>query len=204
MSKLIRTLPAAIVALSVFTGCGLIAQQKKGSPVPEAPAKPAVAMNPAVLKDFQQRLTHYIEFQRGVEKTTPQQKETSEPIKIEVAQELLASKIRNLRKTAKQGDIFTPSIAAEFKRLMNPELKGEEGGDARAVLKDDAPSPGEVPLKVNASYPSGIELPTMPSNILQALPGLPKDVEYRIVSKALLLRDVDANIIVDFIPNAVR
>jgi hypothetical protein len=204
MSKLIRALPAAVVALTVFAGCGLIAQEKKGSPVPKPPAKAEVTMNPAILKDFQQRLAHYVEFQRGVEKGTPKQKETTEPIKIELAQTLLASKIRNLRKNAKQGDIFTPQIAAEFKRLMNPELKGEEGGDARAVLKDDAPSPGEVPLKVNADYPSGVELPTVPSTILQALPGLPEDVEYRIVNKALLLRDVDANIIVDFIPNAVR
>jgi hypothetical protein len=204
MSKVVGALPAAIVALSVFTGCGLIAQQKKGSPVPAAPAKAEVTMNPAILKDFQQRLAHYVQFQRGVEKGTPAQKETTEPIKIEVAQQLLASKIRNLRKNAKQGDIFTPQIATEFKRLMNPELKGEEGGDARAILKDDAPSPGEVPMKVNASYPSGVELPTVPSNILQALPTLPEDVEYRIVQKALLLRDVDANIIVDFIPNAVR
>jgi hypothetical protein len=36
------------------------------------------------------------------------------------------------------------------------------------------------------------------------LPQLPEDVEYRIVGKTLILRDVDANIIVDFIPNAIR
>ena len=103
-----------------------------------------------------------------------------------------------------RGDIFTPQIAAEFKRLINPQLKGEEGADARAILKDDAPQPGQVPREVNAAYPSGVELPTVPSTILQALPALPEDVEYRIVNKALLLRDVDANIIVDFIPNVVR
>jgi len=33
---------------------------------------------------------------------------------------------------------------------------------------------------------------------------LPKDVEYRFVGRHLMLRDVDANIIVDYIFNAIR
>lgn len=194
----------AVVGLSVVAGCGLLAQQKKDSPVPAPPANAAVAINPAALKDFQQRLALYVEFQRGVQKGTPKQTQTNDPSKIGLAQEALGTKIRDIRKNAKQGDIFTPQIAAEFKRLINPELKGEEGSDAKAVLKDDAPQPSEVPLKINGTYPSGVELPTVPSTILQALPTLPGDVEYRIVGKALLLRDVDANLIVDFIPNVIR
>ena len=203
MRNMNKALAGALLCV-LFAGCGLIAQQQKGSPVPKPPAKAEVAMNPVIFKDFQERLTRYVKFQRGAEKSTPAQIETSDPAKIQLAQQLLGARIRDLRRNAKQGDIFTPQIAAEFKRLISPELKGEEGSDARAILKDDAPSPGEVPLKVNAEYPSGVELPTVPSTILQALPTLPEDVEYRIVSKALLLRDVDANIIVDFIPNAVR
>jgi hypothetical protein len=57
---------------------------------------------------------------------------------------------------------------------------------------------------VNATYPEGNPLPTVPATILQALPTLPPDVEYRIVDRNLILRDVDANIIVDFIPRVIR
>ena len=200
----VTTALAGTLLCVLFAGCGLLAQQRQGSPVPKPPAKAEVAINPAIFKDFQARLTRYVELQRDVEKSTPPQQQTSDPSRIELAQKALGAKVRDLRKDAKQGDIFTPQIAAEFKRLINPELKGEDGSDARAVLKDDAPKPGEVLLKVNADYPSGVLLPTVPSTILQALPTLPEDVEYRIVSQALLLRDVDANIIIDFIPNAVR
>ena len=84
---------------------------------------------------------------------------------------------------------------------MHPELKGPAGSDARKVLKDDAPS--AVPLKVNAKYPSSATLPTVPSTVLLNMPPLPKSLEYRIVGKALLLRDVDADIIVDFFPNVI-
>ncbi|MND04077.1 hypothetical protein D3C83_241900 [compost metagenome] len=60
-------------------------------------------------------------------------------------------------------------------------------------------------LRVNATWPASEPLTTVPANILERLPQLPPDVEYRISNKRhLILRDVDANIIVDFIYNAIR
>ena len=44
---------------------------------------------------------------------------------------------------------------------------------------------------------------TMPPSLLAALPQLPKELEYRIIGKYLVLRDVDAALILDFIPAAV-
>ena len=83
-------------------------------------------------------------------------------------------------------------VAELFRRLMYPELKGREG---RAAKADIAEEPVNVPLRVNAKYPSTSALPTVPANLLANLPQLPEDVEYRIVDKHLILRDVDANII---------
>ena len=40
--------------------------------------------------------------------------------------------------------------------------------------------------------------------ILRNLPKLPEGVEYRIIGRNLILRDVKANMIVDYIPNAIR
>ena len=39
----------------------------------------------------------------------------------------------------------------------------------------------------------------MPGNVLAVLPPLPVGLEYRIVQSHLLLRDSDANIIVDYL-----
>jgi hypothetical protein len=61
-----------------------------------------------------------------------------------------------------------------------------------------------VALQVNAKYPEGTPLPTMPPNLLVRLPPLPEELEYRIIGKDLILRDADANLIVDFIPGAIR
>jgi hypothetical protein len=40
--------------------------------------------------------------------------------------------------------------------------------------------------------------------VLKNLPKLPDALEYRIVGKNLIIRDVEANIIVDFVPNAIQ
>ena len=58
-------------------------------------------------------------------------------------------------------------------------------------------------LTVNMTYPSKLPLATVPAKLLRALPDLPPELEYRIVGRSLLLRDVKANIVVDFVRDAV-
>ena len=59
------------------------------------------------------------------------------------------------------------------------------------------------PLQVNDAYPPATPLQSTPPSLLLNLPPLPPDLEYRVVGHALILRDIDANLIVDFIPNAI-
>jgi len=57
---------------------------------------------------------------------------------------------------------------------------------------------------VNAAYPEKQPLPTVPPDLLARLPKLPEQLEYRLVGKHMILRDIDANIIVDDMLNAIR
>jgi hypothetical protein len=92
-----------------------------------------------------------------------------------------------------------------IKRLIYPEVKGPERKETRQALEEEDGEVAEVWLKVNGTWPDSEPLTTTPANILANLPQLPKDVEYRIANKRhLVLRDVDANIIIDFIYNAIR
>jgi hypothetical protein len=43
----------------------------------------------------------------------------------------------------------------------------------------------------------------MPANILKLLPPLPEGLEYRFVDTALVIRDTRANLIVDYMPDAM-
>ena len=164
---------------------------------------PAVNANAALMADFKTRVDKYADLHKQLAKGTAAQKETSDPAKINAAKAALAAKIQAARAGAKQGDIFTAEIRPVFRRLLAPELKGEDGRDAKAVLKDDAPAPGSVPFKVNAKYPEGQPKPTVPANLLLTLPSLPAPLEYRVVGQHLLLLDVEADLIVDYILNAI-
>ena len=85
---------------------------------------------------------------------------------------------------------------------MNPELKGDDGRDAKAIIKDDAPT--NITFKVNAKYPEGASVPTVPANLLVNLPTLPEPLQYRIVEKHLILVDEDADVILDYALNIIR
>lgn len=169
----------------------------------QAARQSGVNTDAAVLADFKARIDKYVAIHKDAAKGDAKPKETENPAEIVARQEALAGRIRAARATAKQGDIFTAEIRTKFRRLLAPELKGEDGRDAKAVMKEDAPSPASIPFKVNAKYPEGAPLPSVPSNLLLTLPTLPDPLEYRIIGKHLVLLDTGAGIIVDYIPNAI-
>jgi hypothetical protein len=206
------------VGVASALSAGHVAAQK----APPKPPKPQISAatrekaaekkaNPdaLVLADFQKRIDTYMKVHQQAAKDVPPLKETNDPAKIKTAQEALGARIRALRADAKPGDVLTPEIRNKFRRLMYPEVQGTAGRETKQELKEDIHEkdesiPKKVPLKVNATYPEGDPLPTTPPNVLLNLPKLPKELEYRIIDKNLLLRDVQANIIVDYIPNAIQ
>jgi len=155
-----------------------------------------------ILQDFKERVDAYVAVHKKAAGEGPRLKESEEPAEIQKAQDALGARIRAARATARPGDIFTPDIRLRFRQLLYPETKGEKGADAKAILKDDAPA--TVPFKVNTKYPEGAPLPTVPVTMLMSLPVLPEELEYRIVGKHLILRDTRADIIVDFMANAIQ
>ncbi|HXW05467.1 MAG TPA: hypothetical protein VD833_09565 [Vicinamibacterales bacterium] len=188
MSRHLRPIRLTLAALVVLSAVAATAHQQPINP------------DAKLLQDFQQRIDDYMALHEKVAKGAAELRPTKSPEAIKAAQENLAARIRAERSAAKQGDIFTPEIARHIRRLLRPELKGPDAAETKKAIKDDSP-PG-VPLKVNGPYTADA-LPTVPPNVLLRLPRLPEDLEYRIVGKDLILRDVDANLIVDFIPGAI-
>ena len=164
---------------------------------------PAVNPNAAVMADFMARVEKYAELHKDLAKGSAKQKEDTTPEQINAQKKALAAKIQVARGGSRQGEIFTPEIRQAFRRLLAPEVKGEDGRDAKAMLKDDAPAPGTVPFKVNATYPENQPKPTMPANLLMNLPTLPEPLEYRVVGQHLLLIDTAADVIVDYMLNVI-
>jgi hypothetical protein len=180
------------------------AEQTPAEKAKIAAATPPSPADAAVLKDFNDRIATYMKLHEKQEKGKAEQEETKDPARIKAAQDLLAQKIHAGRATAKHGDVFTVEIRQLFRRLMYPETKGPDAKETRAAIKEESPAAPKSILKVNSRFPENQPLPTVPPNILQRLPKLPDSLEYRILNKDLILRDVDANLIVDYIPNAIQ
>jgi len=188
--KLVRRAVAAALVVILAVGAS------------SAGAAPEQNPDAVVLADFTARIDKYLELHQELAEGAAELKETEDPARIREAQQRLAARIRAARNDAAPGDIFTADIRTKFRQLMYPEVKGAEGRRTRATIKEDAPR--SLTLKVNAPYPEGAPLPTVPPSLLRNLPLLPEELEYRIVGKHLILRDVAANIIVDYIPNAIE
>ncbi len=165
-----------------------------------AQVPPAPGSNDAkVVADFQQRAKQYLEWREETAGKTLSPANSSE--KIVAARRELANKVRIGRGGAKQGEIFTVEIADYFRRQIAATLNGRHGKQIRSSLRHSEPT--EIELQINQSYPEKVALQSTPPSLLLNLPELPKGLEYRILGRELVLRDSDANIVVDYVPNAL-
>ena len=205
--------PAATSGETIETQTPAREPAEKGPQISSAPPAPLVApaarangVNPhaAILADFKERVDAYMKVRKDAIKDAPRLEETTDTAKLKAAQDGMAVHIRAARQNAQQGDVLTPEIVAQFRRLLYPELKGDDGRDAKEILKDDAPSPQSITFKVNAKYPDNAPVPTVPATLLLNLPTLPEPLQYKIIGKHLLLLDEEADVIVDYALNVIR
>jgi hypothetical protein len=147
--------------------------------------------------DFNTRVGAYVERRTELEKGLPPRRVTDDVAEIKAAERALADRIRVARAKAKQGDVFSPAISAQFKKA----LRLETNINTWAAIMDD--NPGNFSVKPNDSYPDDKPLSTVPPNILALLPPLPDDIQYRFLGRDLILYDTKARLIVDRIPSAI-
>jgi len=167
-----------------------------------AGAQETVNQGAVILKDFDRRVADYVKLHKTVRAEVHGLKPTKSPEAIEHYERSLAHGIRAARHGSLQGNIFTPQIAAEFGRLIGLTMHGPEAGAIRASLRHAEPLAPRA-IRVNGTYPHATPLQSTPPSLLLNLPPLPAELEYRIVGHTLILRDIEANLIVDFILNAI-
>jgi len=155
--------------------------------------------HPGVLTTFGKQVDKYVALHNEVESKLPELKPARSMEIVFAHERKLAEGIRRGRTNARQGDIFTPEVAQEFRRLV---LRGENRvASVQESLEQSEPR--DFNPEVNQSYPDTIPLQSMAPSLLRILPQLPPELDYRIVGHSLALRDVRANLIVDFMPNAI-
>ena len=202
----IRT--AGLMAIAVFGTAPTYASRDQGSqaqnpqPQNQPPQNPPPDLKSPGFQEFSDRVQKYIQLHKSIEATVPKLKATNEPELIAAHQKILARKIKAARLHAKRGDVFTPAAKEDFLKAISSEFQGPQAPHAKATIKQGAPLK-KVHLHVNEIYPESIPYTSVPPTMLQNLPKLPEEVAYRAVSSDLVLLDVKANLVVDYLPGVI-
>jgi len=207
----VATLAAAIVL--VLGACG---RETVPPPPPATSASPASApptervVGPLSQEDaralatMNDRLKQYVELHVKLEESLPKLPKDATPLQIDKNQRMLEKLVREARATAKPGDIFTPEAQPVIKRLLATVFGGPDGKQLKSSIMDEnTVVPATIKLTVNARYPDVVPLTSVPPQVLQTLPKLTEDLEYRFVGDWLILLDTHAHVVADYIDDAL-
>jgi pseudouridine-5'-phosphate glycosidase len=200
----------AVLALSASTGCDKLptppatTASPSSAPATERVVGPLTPADAQALATMNDRLKQYLDVRTKIERSLPKLPTEATPQQIDQNQRAMEKLVREARATAKAGDIFTPAARPVIKRLLASVFGGPDGKQLKASIRDeDQAAPSAVKLAVNGRYPDTVPLATVPPQVLQTLPKLTEDLEYRFIGDSLILLDVRAHVIADFIEDIV-
>lgn len=209
-SIVVSLVGAAVLALGACTrGDSLPAPPATSASPVSAPATervvgPLTQADAQALATMNDRLKEYVDLHQKIERSLPHLPKDATPEQIDKNQRAFEKLVREARTTAKPGDIFTPEARPVIRRLLATIFGGPDGKQLKASIMDENPvDPVALKFTVNSRYPDTVPLTTIPPQVLQTLPKLTEDLEYRFIGDWLILLDTHAHVIADFIDNAL-
>jgi hypothetical protein len=187
------------------------------NPEPTLVPPQTVEMDVETLRKFQEEVGEYVELRKKVLTKIPPVSSQASAEELSTRQRALTQAIVAYRKGEKQGNIFKTDVEAAIRRTLQREFVSPDGPDLIKELQsgnpkvEGNPSPRDptretrqpVTVAVNAVYPDAAPFSSVPPSLLLTLPPLPEEVRYRFVGRALILRDTEANVILDYIMDVV-
>jgi hypothetical protein len=164
-----------------------------GAVAQESPVNPYAQS----MVDFRARVDDYMKLRDTATAKVPDLEETKDPAKIFAREKALGQAIAAARPAAKSGDVFGEEMSKYLRSILTEDWKSRSAADRKALFEEIPPN---LKLSVNQVYPTTIPLVTLPAKLLMKLPVLPEALEYRLVDHYFLLRDRDANLIIDVLP----
>ena len=185
------TLLRFVLTLAIaLIGAGSAASQ----PAPDATDATAI-------KEFDGAIAEYLGLRNRLLTETSGPKPNSTAAQLTQASDALAAAIQRARRDARQGQIFSQQVSDVIKRRIVSLLQREDLAQVFSDIDDEPPTVKSPSMHLR--FPAAAQMATMPPSLLAALPPLPAELEYRVVGTSLVLRDVSAALIIDFIPAAV-
>lgn len=176
-------------------------------PPTTVPASPDPALSP-----FERAIQAYVNQTQPYRKEAAQQQNKvpaaqggaapNAAVAVRARQVSLATALQTqIRPNAQPGEIFSPAVASIIKKDISDAFASEK----RALLIDELAEQNEE----HRDQPSALAInqhvnaPQAPPLLLESLPPLPKQLEYDFLDQTLILRDVDADVVVDYLSKAL-
>jgi hypothetical protein len=164
---------------------------------------PPTVLEERVLRHFDVGVNEYVRLHRRLERALPSEHLFGDSEDMSLATDVLHAALVDARPYAREGSIFTPAVA----HVLTARLE-------RAIVNLGR-TPAEVWIAMNRGYMSGV--PEIQVNdrfppiryaaiwpvLLDALPALPDELQYRVVDRDLVLVDVHADLVVDILRDAL-
>jgi hypothetical protein len=151
-------------------------------------------------REFLEKVNEYDKLRNTMRVGVPGADKKATAEQIQKHQEMLAQKIQDGRKDAKQGDVFTLDSQKAFRRAIDRAYSGKRAKKIERTLAQGEPV--KLDLYINKPYPERIPTTTVPPTLLQHFPKLPRKIEYRIVGNDLVLEDTESHLVIDIFSGA--
>lgn len=186
------------VALALFLGVVAGAIATRTSSINNSQS---ASERPVLRDEFARRVDAYVALHRQLEQLLPPEIVTPDVEALFAPRRAMNREMRLARQKALQGEIFTPALEGYFRTVIAEALQREGITDLLATIEDE--NTVHTPARVNGDYPAGRSVPALPPCLLEALPALPPEVRFSFVGADLILWDLHAGLIVDYVPRAV-
>ena len=156
------------------------------------------------LQRFHDAVSAYLSLREAVEQTVPAPEISADWENIRAAIDTMADAIRAARRSAKEGDIFGAEAGPVLRSRIRETLRDPDcqPADILAAEDDDDRSPAPSRPIVHDQFDWGAGS-FMAFCILAVLPALPEELQLRFVERDLVLVDIDADLIIDILPDAL-
>ena len=194
-----------LAAITLVLAAGALVTAREQMPVLPIADGPILIEELITTQNFRHRVDEYVALHRMLEGPLPRLRVSTNMDEIRVAQQALATRLKQARWSAVPGEIITADVGRMFRRRIAECLSP---ADWEAILnevtvEEQGPPVRAVTLRVNMEWPEDVPFTFVPPQLLAALPSLPAELQYRIVGRSLVLWDHHANLIVDFLPGAL-
>ena len=188
-SPMLRAITGGLIALAALAGA------------PHVRAQYAVFDADAALRVFHERVESYATLHRRLA-PPPATAMSTDPLSKLLTRNYLASAVRGARRQSQQGEIFSPEIATLFRWMLADAIGEFDGEGFLTRLNAGVPVSRGLHPTVNETYTMA-PLYRLPSEVRRGLPELPAELDYRLAAHDLVLWDIYAGIVVDFVPDVV-